>query len=75
MTQRIPLKIKNKAGRSFKIHITDRPLEIKTTSLGAAADELPPLSVLTTFLGDDDVFVLTADGFGVEKEDADSAVP
>lgn len=68
MTQRIPFKIRNKAGRSFKVRITDRRTEVKTTSLGAAADELPPLSVLTTFFGDDDVLVLTTDGIAIEKE-------
>lgn len=68
MTQRINLKIRNKSGRSFRMSIVDRPAKVKTTSLGAAADELPPLSLLTTFIGDDDVLVLLADGIGIEKD-------
>jgi hypothetical protein len=67
--QRIKFRIKNNGSNPYLISITDRPVEIKTTSLGAGADQLPPMSELTTYFGDDDVFVLAPDGIGIEKEE------
>lgn len=69
MTQRIPLRLRNESARSLLMSITDRPVEIKTTSLGAGADQLPPMSTLETYLGEDDVIVITAEGIGIEKEE------
>lgn len=68
MTQRITFRLKNNSTRPIIMSIVDRPVEIKTTSLGAQADQLPPMSTLVTFLGDDDIVVLTADGISIEKE-------
>ena len=70
--QRIPFRLKNESIRSLPMDITDRPVEVKTTSLGAAPDQLPPMSTLETFLGDDDVVVITADG-GIRIEKRESA--
>lgn len=68
MIQRIRLRLRNESTRPLLMAITDRPVEIKTTSLGAQADQLPPMSTLETYLGDDDVVVLTAAGISIEKE-------
>lgn len=70
MIQRIPLRLRNESARPLHISITDRPVEVKTTSLGAGPDQLPPMSVLETYLGDDDIIVLTADGISIKKEGA-----
>lgn len=69
MTQRIPFRLRNESGRPLLMTITDRPVEIKTTSLGAQADQLPPMSTLVTFLGDDDIVVFTAEGISIKKEE------
>lgn len=69
MTQRIPFQLQNKSNRPLLMSITDRAVEVETTSLGADPGQLPPMSTLKTFLGDDDVVVLTADGIGIEKKD------
>lgn len=69
MTQRIQLRLRNESARPIHIDIPDRPVEVKTTSLGAGADQLPPMSTLETYLGDDDVIVLTADGISIKKEE------
>ncbi len=69
--QRIKFRIKNNSTRPYLISITDRPFEIKTTSLGAGADQLPPMSELSTYFGDDDVLVLTPEGIGIKKEEHD----
>lgn len=69
MTQRIPLRLRNESARSLLMSITDRPVEVKTTSLGAGANQLPPMSTLETYLGEDDVVVLTADGVSIKKEE------
>lgn len=71
-TQRIPFRLKNNSTRSLHFDIKDRLVEVKTTSLGGAPDQLPPMSLLSTFLGDDDIFVITADGIGIEKEEEDN---
>lgn len=42
--------------------ITDRPVEVKTTSLSAAPDTIPPLSELSFHLQEGDVILLTPDG-------------
>lgn len=73
MVQRIPIQIKNESVSPLLVSITDRPVEIKTTSLGAGADQLPPMSVLETYLGDDDIVVLTAGGISIEKRESDDA--
>ena len=56
--------------------ITDRPVEVRTTSLGAAPDTIPAMSTMTLHLQEDDVITLTAEGgISVEKGDvADAAV-
>lgn len=68
-TQRIKFRVRNEGSRSYLISITDRPVEVTTTSLSAGADQLPPMSELSTYLGDDDVFVLTPEGIGIKKEE------
>ena len=69
MTQRIPLRIRNDSSRALMIEMPDRPIEIKTTSLGAGANQLPPMSLLTGFIGDDDILVITPDGIKIVKEE------
>lgn len=69
MTTRIPFRVRNESNRSLLLSITDRPVEIATTSLGAAAGQLPPMSTLETFFGDDDVLVVSADGISIEKKE------
>ena len=68
--QRIKFRIRNDGNRSYLISITDRPVEITTTSLSADADQLPPMSELSTYFGDDDVLVLTPEGIGIKKEES-----
>lgn len=67
--QRIQFQLRNESPRSLFMSITDRPVEVDTTSLGAAPDQLPPMSTLRTFFGDDDVLVLTADGLSIKKKE------
>lgn len=67
--QRISFTFRNSSTRSLLMSIKDRPVEVTTTSLGASGDTLPPMSELSTYLGDDDVLVLTADGIGIEKKE------
>ena len=69
MTQRIPFRVRNESNRPLLLSITDRPVEIVTTSLGAEAGQLPPMSTLETFFGDDDVLVMSADGISIEKKE------
>jgi len=73
--QRIPLHFKNESNRALFVRITDRPVEIQTTSLGAAADTLPPMSALKTFLGDDDIIVFTADAISIQKDEEKESNP
>ncbi len=65
--QRIPFRMRNDSTQAIRVAITDRPVEIKTTSLSADVDQLPPAGTLETFLGDDDVVVFTPGGISIEK--------
>ncbi len=63
------VKIQNDRGQPVSYMITDRPVEIQTTSLGAAPDMIPPMSTMTVYLREGDVITLTQDGgIGIKNE-------
>lgn len=65
--QKMQIQVRNESAQPIRVAIIDRPIEIVTTSLAAAADQLPPMSLLTTYLADDEVIVLTAGGMAIQK--------
>lgn len=67
MTQRINFRLRNNSARPFMMSITDRPTEITTTSMNAAGDSLPAMSELSTYLGDDDILVISETSISIEK--------
>ncbi len=54
--------IRNERVQPVMYSITDRPIEVTTTSLGAAPDTIPALSELSFHLQEGDVIVLTPEG-------------
>ena len=54
--------IQNNRANPVAYSITDRPVEVRTTSLGAAPDTIPAMSVMTLHLQENDVITLTAEG-------------
>ena len=56
------LKIRNQQGQSVPFNITDRPTEVKTTSIGAPPNVLPPMSTLSFNLFEGEIIVLASDG-------------
>lgn len=54
--------IQNNRVQSVAYSITDRPVEVRTTSLGAAPDTIPAMSTMTLHLQENDVITLTAEG-------------
>ena len=63
------IKIRNERIQSVPYLITDRPVEVKTTSLSDPADSIPPMSEMTYYAREGDVLVLTAEGgIKIEKE-------
>ena len=66
------LKIRNQQGQPVPFNITDRPTEVKTTSLGSPPNSIPPLSALTFHIQEGEVIVLSHDGtLVVLKEEID----
>lgn len=60
--------IRNERIQPVLYTITDRPVEVTTTSLSAAPDTIPPLSQLSFHLQEGDVIVLTPDsGIAVKR--------
>lgn len=56
------VKIKNNRVQPIMYSITDRSVEIQTTSLGAPPDSIPAMSVMTVHLRENDVITLTPEG-------------
>lgn len=54
--------IRNDRVQPVPFNITDRPVEVKTTSLSAAPDTIPPVSTLSLHLQEGDVIVLQQEG-------------
>lgn len=54
--------IKNNRAQPMLYTITDRPVEIKTTSLGSPPDMIPAMSTMTLHLQENDVITLTQEG-------------
>ena len=54
--------IKNDRLQPMMYSITDRPVEIKTTSIGSPPDTIPPMSIMTVYLRENDVITLTQEG-------------
>ena len=54
--------IKNNRVQPVPYLITDRPVEVRTTSLGAAPDTIPAMSTMTLHLQENDVITLTPEG-------------
>lgn len=54
--------IKNNRVQPIMYAITDRPVEIQTTSLGAPPDSIPAMSTMTVHLQENDVITLTQEG-------------
>ncbi len=65
--------IKNDRVQPLPYTITDRPVEVKTTSLGAAPDTIPPMSIMTVHFRDGDVLTFTPEGGIVLKNEAEAA--
>ncbi len=66
------LTIRNDRIQPVPFTITDRPVEVKTSSLGAAPDTVPPMSTLTLHVQEGDVIVLQQEGgITIEKEEVD----
>ncbi len=62
------VKIKNNRVQPIMYEITDRPVEITTTSLGAPPDSIPAMSTMTVHLRDNDVITLTQEGGIIIKQ-------
>ncbi len=66
--------IQNNRANPVAYSITDRPVEVRTTSLGAAPDTIPAMSTMTLHLQENDVITLTAEGgIMVEKGKEDGS--
>ena len=66
------VKIKNDRLQPMLYSITDRPVEIQTTSLGAAPDTIPPMSIMTVYLRENDVITLTQEGGIIIKQEEET---
>jgi hypothetical protein len=56
------ITIRNDRIQPVPFTITDRPIEVKTSSLSAAPDTVPPSSTLSFHLQEGDVIVLQREG-------------
>lgn len=56
------LTIRNQQGQPVPFNITDRPTEVKTTSIGAPSGFIPPMSTLSFNFFEGEVIVLSHDG-------------
>ena len=66
--------IQNNRANPVAYSITDRPVEVRTTSLGAAPDTIPAMSTMTLHLQENDVITLTAEGGIMVKKGEVSAL-
>ena len=66
------VKIKNDRLQPMLYSITDRPVEIQTTSLGASPDTIPPMSIMTVYLRENDVITLTQEGGIIIKQEEET---
>ncbi len=60
--------IKNNRVQPVMYAITDRPVEVQTTSLGAPPDSIPAMSTMTLHLRENDVITLTPEGGIIIKQ-------
>ncbi len=65
------MKIKNEGTRAIPFTITDRPIEVHTTSLGAPPDTLPAMSDMTFPFQEGEMIVFDQDGGFTIKKDED----
>ncbi len=65
------MKIQNDGTRAIPFNITDRSVEVKTTSLGAPPDTLPAMSTMTFPLQEGEKLVFDQDGGFTIKKDED----
>lgn len=66
------MKIQNDGTRAIPFNITDRPTEVKTTSLGAPPDTLPAMSTMTFPMQEGEMIVFDQDGgFTIKKDEGD----
>ncbi len=64
------MKFQNKGTRAIPFNITDRSVEVKTTSLGAPPDTLPAMSAMTFPMQEGEMIVFDQDGgFSVQKDE------
>ncbi len=64
------MKIQNNSTRTIPFNITDRSVEVKTTSLGASPDTLPAMSTITFPLHEGEKLVFDQDGgFAIKKDE------
>lgn len=66
------MKIQNNSARAIPFNITDRSVEVKTTSLGAPPDTLPAMSTMTFPFHPDEKLVFNQEGgFAIQKDEGD----
>jgi len=65
------MKIQNDGTRAIPFNITDRPIEVKTTSPGAPPDTLPAMSTITFPFHEGEKIVFDQDGGFTIKKDED----
>lgn len=64
------MKIQNNGTRAIPFNITDRSVEVKTTSLGAPPDTLPAMSTMTFPMQEWEKLVFDQDGgFAIKKDE------
>ncbi len=56
------LTIRNQQGQPVPFNITDRPTEVKTTSIGAPPNTIPPMSALSFTIQEGEDIMLAHDG-------------
>ena len=56
------LTIRNQQGQPVPFNITDRPTEVKTTSIGSPPNVIPAMSTLTFHIQEGEIIVLANDG-------------
>lgn len=65
--------IRNERGQLVPFNITDRPSELKTTSVGSPPNFIPPMSTLSFALQEGEIIVLSNDGgLTLKKENGDA---
>ena len=56
------LTIKNQQGQPVMFNITDRPTEVKTSSIGSPPNCIPPMSALSFTIQKGEIIVFAHDG-------------